>query len=341
MLWTVMPAVGSCQLLPLTSSLSASPTGRGSNISISQAVGRGPLARNQADDVRTIQKALNQVTVKRVAGGPIPFLAVDGICGPKTNAAIGRFQQVQLKIFDGLIEPNKKTIVKLNELVDPVSDDDLRAKVRLALPIVGQAIAAALRNLQAIIASGPAPTGLAAVAADRLSRHFQLDRLSPSKQSEARVDLFRSFVRYSAVMVNTAAIDIEAVDEFDLDKNNPKIALTTGQGFFEAGQIDKVSKKRLDRIHLGLGFFAQNVTPEFGAFIILHELSHFVGHSDGRFIIDNGRGWFDDPFIKPLSADKRLTNADSYASFAHECRVESPIKPSFVKTAPGGLGGAR
>ncbi len=95
------------------------------------------------------------------------------------------------------------------------------------------------------------------------------------------------------------------------------------------------------RIHLGLGFFAQNITPEFGAFIILHELSHFVGHSDGRFIVDNGRGWFDDLFIKPLSADRRLTNADSYASFAHECRVESPAKPSFVKTAPGGLGGAR
>jgi len=337
MLWTVMPATGSCQLVPLIPS--SSPTA--GPVSISQPVGRGPLARNLPDDVRTIQDALNQVTVKGVAGGPLPFLDVDGICGPKTNAAIARFQQVQLNIFDGVIEPNKKTIIKLNEIIDPVSEEDLRAKVRLALPIVSQAIGAALRNLQAIITTGPAPAGPAATAADRLNRHFKLDTLSASKQSEARVDLFRSFTRYAAVMVNTEAINIDAVDEFDLDKQNPKIALTTGKGFFEEGQIDEDTNKRLDRIHLGLGFFAQNVTPEFGAFIILHELSHFVGHSDGRFIIDNGRGWFDDQFIKPLSADQRLTNADSYATFAHECRVDSPNKPAFVKTAPGGLGGAR
>ncbi len=334
MLWTVMPPIGSCQLLALT----AVTTGP---VSIDQPVGQGPLARNLPDDVRTIQEALNQVTVNGAGGGPVPFLVVDGICGPKTNAAIVQFQRTQLNFSDGVIEPNKKTIIKLNEIVNPVTDEDLRAKVRLALPIVNQAIAAALRNLQAIITSGPNPTGLAAVAADRLNRHFKLDTLSPQKQSEARVDLFRSYTRYAAVMANTAAINIDALDEFDLDRNNAKIALTTGKGFFDEGKIDKATNKRLDRIHLGLGFFAQNVTPEFGSFIIVHELSHFIGHSDGRFIKDNGRGWFDDTFIKPLSADLRLTNADSYASFAQECRVDSSVKPAFVKTAPGGLGGAR
>ena len=43
----------------------------------------------------------------------------------------------------GVIEPNKKTILKLNEILEPVSDEDLKAKVRLALPIVARAIAAA------------------------------------------------------------------------------------------------------------------------------------------------------------------------------------------------------
>ncbi len=127
MRWLVMPAVGSCQLLSVLSSGFTGP------IAISAPVGRGPLARNQSDDVRTIQDALNQVTLAGAAGGPIPFLAVDGICGPRTNAAIARFQQVQLQIFDGVIEPNKNTIVRLNEIIDPVSDDDLRVKVRQAL----------------------------------------------------------------------------------------------------------------------------------------------------------------------------------------------------------------
>jgi peptidoglycan hydrolase-like protein with peptidoglycan-binding domain len=148
MLWLVMPASGSCQLLPGVSSASSGP------IAINQPVGRGPLAPNKPDDVRTIQDALDRVTVANAAGGPMPFLAVDGICGPKTNAAIARFQQVQLKIFDRVIEPDKKTIVKLNEILEPVSDEDLKAEVRPALPIVARAIAAAMTNLQAVIAGG-------------------------------------------------------------------------------------------------------------------------------------------------------------------------------------------
>ena len=343
MRWTVMPATGSCQLLgsPLSLTGSGVRSNGGSPISVSQPVGQGPLARNQAVDVRTIQEALNRVTVQGVQGGPMPFLAVDGICGPKTNAAIARFQQVQLSIFDGVIEPARKTITRLNEVLEAVTPEDVRARVSMALPLVSMAIAAAISNLEAVVSNGPATTGLAAQAADRLNRHFLLNTLSADGQSAARVDLFRSYVRYATVMTNTESIKIAAVDEFDLDQSDPKIALTFGKGFFEEGGIDPKSNRRLDRIHLGFGFFAPNVTPEFGAYIIIHELAHFVGHSDGRFIVDHGRGWFNDTFIKPLTADQRLTNAESYASFAHECRVGSPDRPAFVRTSPGGLGGAR
>src|SRR3981189_1506827 len=186
MRWLVMPAVGSCQLLSVLSSGFTGP------VAINAPVGRGPLARNQSDDVRTIQDALNQVTVA-AAAGQIPFRAVDGICGPKTNAAIARFQQVQLQIFDGVIEPNKNTIVRLNEIIDPVSDDDLRVKVRQALPIVGLALTAAVRNLQAVITSGPTPTGPAATSTDQLNRHLGLAALSAEEQSAAHVDLFGSY----------------------------------------------------------------------------------------------------------------------------------------------------
>ena len=112
--------------------------GKRRTIAINQPVGRGSLARNKPDDVRTIQDALNRVTVANAAGGPMPFLAVDGICGPKTNAAIARFQQVQLKIFDGVIEPNKKTILKLNEILEPVStrtESTVRLRCRRARAI--------------------------------------------------------------------------------------------------------------------------------------------------------------------------------------------------------------
>jgi peptidoglycan hydrolase-like protein with peptidoglycan-binding domain len=338
MYWIVMPSVGSCRLLQQINPGSGPSAG---SITIVEAVGEGPRARNRPADVRTVQEALNQVTVKGVAGGAMPFLVVDGICGPKTNAAIGRFQRIQLQIFDGVIEPRKKTITRLNEIVEPISEEDMRAKLSLALPLVQQAVAAALNNLQALIASGPAPTGLAAKAVDRLNRHFLMDTLPRPEQSAARVDLFRTFTRYSAVVSKSGTFTVEPLDEFDLAKDSSLFALARTNGFFEEGQTDENTRRRLDRIHLGQAFFTPTVTPEFGAFILLHEVSHFVGRADGQFIVDHGRGWFNDRFIRPLSADQRLANADSYASFAHECRVESPAKPAFVQTSAGGLAGAR
>src|SRR5258708_2086262 len=100
-LFLVMPSVGSCISTPTL------PTGAAGPIAISQPVGQGQFARNLLDDVRTIQEALNQVTVEGLAGGPIPLLAVDGIKGPKTQAAIFNFQQFQVQGInpDGLVEP--------------------------------------------------------------------------------------------------------------------------------------------------------------------------------------------------------------------------------------------
>jgi peptidoglycan hydrolase-like protein with peptidoglycan-binding domain len=331
----VMPAFGSC--IPMSTVPAGGP------IAISQPVGQGPLARNLDDDVKTIQAALNEVTVEGVAGGPIPFLDVDGIVGPKTIAAILNFQQVQVTSInaDGLVEPGKPTILRLNEIVAPVSKFDLNAKLAAALPLVRLALDAAINNLTAIITSGPAPAGPAAVAVDRLNRHFSLNTLAGPAQSESRVTLFETYSEMALVVNQPELFDmLGAIDAFDVDPQNAKIALTTVQGVFEPPLLDGEDNPAR-HVRLGLGFFAPTVTPDFAAFILLHELSHFTSRRDGQIIGDNGRGWFDDIFIRPLSAEQRLLNADSYASFAHECRTNSAAKPAFVQTAPGGRGGAR
>ena len=128
-------------------------------------------------------------------GGPIPFLKVDGIKGPKTQAAIINFQRLQVKGInpDGLVETDGKTILRLNEIVAPVSKFDLNEKLAAALPLVRAALAAAIRNMTAIITSGPAAQGPAAIAEDRLNRHFKLNTLSPSDQSEGRLNLFETY----------------------------------------------------------------------------------------------------------------------------------------------------
>lgn len=77
---------------------------------IKGSVGRG--GRNNPDDVRAIQAALN---AKDVAdGGPNPKLVVDGIAGPRTIAAIEKYQTRHLGWADGRVDPDGPTIHALN-----------------------------------------------------------------------------------------------------------------------------------------------------------------------------------------------------------------------------------
>jgi peptidoglycan hydrolase-like protein with peptidoglycan-binding domain len=83
--------------------------------SISASVGQGGVNRNP--DVLTVQQLLNKVPASW--GGPFPLLAQDGWIGPKTNAAIRRFQEVQFQhVFnpDGKVDPGQRTIRRLNHI---------------------------------------------------------------------------------------------------------------------------------------------------------------------------------------------------------------------------------
>jgi len=62
---------------------------------------------------------------------------------------------------------------------------DLNAKLAASLPLVRAALSAAIQNLRAVITSGPGTPGPAALAEDRLNRHFRLNTVDASRQSEA------------------------------------------------------------------------------------------------------------------------------------------------------------
>lgn len=87
---------------------------------ISASVGQG--GRNLKSDAETVQQLLNNVPAPQ--GGPDVPLAVDGLPWQRTIAAIKKFQKVQLdfKWPDGRVDPNGKTLAKLNEFdaVEPV-----------------------------------------------------------------------------------------------------------------------------------------------------------------------------------------------------------------------------
>ena len=306
-------------------------------IRIDLPVGSGYLAKNLDSDVRTIQAALNQISP--IHGGPTIPLEVDGLCGPLTNSAIWNFQYKQFKTqgADGVIEPGKQTIQRINQFlfsnapVDPAANEEIRARVVQHLGLVTHSVQAA----NACVLMANAPLGRIemgqGIANDRLDRHFALNQLSAAAREQAIRDIHGVFTMFSNVLLMPGALGTGA---FEADPiGDARIAYTFGNGYFLQGQVHPEKKIPLDRIYLGRRAFFAIEDSAFCAFIMLHEMGHFVGFPGGKHIRDNGRGWFTDTTISALPVEKRLLNADSYATFAVECRTGDTIRPQYVKAA--------
>lgn len=327
---------GICRLAGASSSFTSSIPSSDTLVSIDLPVGQGAKARNLDRDVRTIQESLNKIDVAR--GGPKVKLVVDGKCGPKTNQAI---QEFQLKQFgwpgtDGVVEPGKQTIVRINQIlfsnvpVDPNEQADIKTKMVSHLNLVQTAIHAATSSL--LTAQIPAGgLGFGNAANDRIDRHFALNTPGNVDRDSAIRNILKVFNMYSTVLLMPGALGAGA---FEMDPTgDPRIAFTFTNGFFNQGKINDKLKLDEGKIYLGRRAFFALTDSEFCAFIMLHEMAHFVGFPGGAGIVDNGRGWFTDSTIQKLNANQRLHNADSYAAYATECRTGSAVKPAYVKAA--------
>jgi hypothetical protein len=99
---------------------------------ISAPVGRGVsmthrAAVNDAEDVQIVQELLNLVSFGR--GGPRPQLMITGQVDDPTYQAIVRFQQVQFGWTDGVVDPDKITLHRLNAMAAhswPENRDEIR-----------------------------------------------------------------------------------------------------------------------------------------------------------------------------------------------------------------------
>lgn len=86
---------------------------------IAASVGVG--GTNASADVKRVQELLNRFDP--ADGGPMPRLVVDGYIGPKTVAAINKFQTAHFGWQDGRVDPGGPTIVELTIAdVDPNRD---------------------------------------------------------------------------------------------------------------------------------------------------------------------------------------------------------------------------
>lgn len=77
----------------------------------------GAMGANRLDDTKIVQTLLN--ACQATCAGSWPRLVVDGRVGPLTVAAIRAFQTAQFGTADGRVDPDQRTIARLNVLATP------------------------------------------------------------------------------------------------------------------------------------------------------------------------------------------------------------------------------
>jgi hypothetical protein len=190
----------------------------------------GGSGKNQKSDVAVIQFLLNCVPPGQ--GGANPELVKDGLCGPLTIAAIRHFQQVSFGWADGLVEPGKQTITKLNEkqpVVRPsslhcVSNRCYHAAPQMILGFAFRPVAFALTEPGLRIPGGGDPANRATVflPAITLAPRPPLEPLSPREMAMSRVPDADSWIAHAMRVLSNL---IENSSDDSLLRRNPGFAV--------------------------------------------------------------------------------------------------------------------
>jgi hypothetical protein len=296
----------------------------GSNVAtatISASVGAGGV--NRAADVRTVQDLLNNVNPAR--GGPVPLLVVDGLCGPKTNAAIRNFQtKQQLPVVDGRADPDGPTMQALNSerTNQQVSADrKQREATRLAtaistIPDAQSAVQRAIGLVEAAINFVLVGPGL--TTSDEpfkfVNKHFKFDGLSRD-HTLADLSIIKTTYRRMATVLRgrmgQTKTEIFGASMFAVDPL-PGTSPPQAKAY--------VPKEDDETLKTSLIYWTDSIDGhprDRFTYLTLHELGHFVDEEDPTLeIVDHGYAFFGT--VLALNHDKRMHNADNYAMMAFE-----------------------
>ncbi len=310
-----------CESRCLRSDLAVDGSRGVATATISASVGVGGV--NRAADVRTVQQLLNEVTPPR--GGPVPLLVEDGLCGPKTNAAIRNFQTKQkLPTIDGRADPDGPTMQALNsERANRSADGDRKQReaTRLALaissiPDAQSAVQRAIGLVEAAINFVLVGPGL--TTSDEpfnfVSKHFKFEGLSRDRTLADLAIIKTTYNRMRTVLrgrMGQTNTQIFGANMFAVD---PLPGSTPPQA------KAYVPKEDDETLKTSLIYWTDAIDGhprDRFTFLTLHELGHFVDEDDPALeIVDHGYAFFGT--VLTLNHDKRMHNADNYAMMAFE-----------------------
>ncbi|MEO8073078.1 MAG: peptidoglycan-binding protein [Acidobacteriota bacterium] len=317
----------------------------GGAISVSAPVGIG--GTNLANDVTTIQDALNRVSPAE--GGASPTLVVDGICGQKTKDAIQKFQLQQFgwSGADGKINPGGQTITRLNEILGanrpadsgggfpPVDDrqanDIFKVSMTAGLLTAKRWIRAAQANLDMALVYVDQPDVPAFIPSfgrgERMrlvNRYFKIDAMKAEQKQIVIQRIRLVFSTMLQMFERPGGLWGEKAFEIDstgvTHKETPHaVAHTDVGGFFKGGQPNQFQKElRGDSIF----FVRENIiyftNMDKGVKTIVHEMAHFCGDVRIGWEIDDfdAYGEPEDARVTKLNSSQRVRHADTYARFA-------------------------
>ncbi|MBL8311621.1 MAG: peptidoglycan-binding protein [Burkholderiales bacterium] len=299
----------------------ATPNRSGSNtLGLSAPVGGAPRCRNVPGDVRAVQHALNSFTA--TDGGPAPKLVEDGLYGSKTAAAIQKFQ---VKSFgwggtDGVVDPGQQTDRKLarggDDLLDLPNEMINNIPYVLTILSITRGQIAAARSFRDGLTTF---TGSGESSWKKLVKHFQIDRFPDWQTRLADTDRVYADMQTAIGYVPQGLV---------LFANEPAGHTSGYFAFAYAGgySVAKRSQSTYDGTPMG----SIDVTPKMRlmkrdafAYIMIHELAHFVGPDDrfGQAILDYA--YHRNPVAYEwLVPWQRIHNADCYSQYAFDAMGE-------------------
>ena len=310
---------------------------------IGGSVGKG--GTNNKADVRAVQVFLNSTPPQN--GGPAFLLAEDGIVGPKTQAAIDKFQTKVLPRPDGRIDSHGPTIKALTALIcdspsvpagrlgldgrpgqaaGSPSTPPTPAQTGPGMVVEGKQILKDLERTLLLLRFKllhQTPTTMA-----WLNKHFETAKVKVTSNDASTLLRIVSAIHFQVSRANAfGAQGIDSIIMFDPKADPDVIAWTVRGG-------DKLSTKQF-QIYVEKGvnikapghtvflgpIFANQPAPVEKQWTVIHEMCHFVGARDGTGLEINDNAYAFEGHFLTIGKFFKLHNAESISLMILEFAV--------------------
>ncbi len=275
-----------------------------------------PRCMNYRDDVISIQQALNRFPT--IDGGPEPKLTVDGLCGPKTKAAIHRFQTkwgIFLKgtqVTDGIVDVDGRTIKRLREgpgaVVNPTGE--FHSKVPRIMQIVTAAIASLTSAKFALLSN----TSLFAKNdLDRADRHFKVTKTANPAR---RIEEIQQIYQYMQTAVGYIPQGLTIAQNDPPESARGYFMYTFAGGYWDRNPANKTADGIVkDRIYICPK--GRTLKDDDFIYVFIHELAHYVS-TVALPVVDHAYYARDEKKYLGLDSESAYATADCYSQFAFD-----------------------